>query len=177
MNFEELYAKYINGSASEEEKRYVEEEIAKARKLSEIIDSLDAKRVVDTADRETVKRARKKVSRRFLRTVIVTGISLILLTALLVSGAVFGIASYFASKGIEYSKSEAGDIAKRAVINYTDSRADEFVVVDIDKELRINAKLSKSVYVYEVSVVCDGIEYELDVDPRSGRAVITDIDD
>ena len=38
MNFEELYEKYINGTATEEERAYVEAEIQKARRLTQLID-------------------------------------------------------------------------------------------------------------------------------------------
>ncbi len=77
MSFEKLYEKYRNGTASEEEIAYVEEEIAKARKLGEILESSEngkgailpcgkeneksaANGIFADADAEQVKKARKK---------------------------------------------------------------------------------------------------------------------
>lgn len=177
MNFDELYEKYTNGTATDEEKRYVEEEIAKARKLSEILDSADAKRVIEPADKETVKKARKRVGRRAVMMVTVISAAVILVLSILASAVVYASASHYASRGVEYTKSDAGEIAKRAVINYVSSVTGEIMVTDIDRELEIRSDLKKSFYVYEVSVRHNGVEYEIEVDPRSGTARIADIDD
>ena len=77
MSFEKLYEKYRNGTASEEEIAYVEEEIAKARKLGEILEASEKEKgailpcgkeneksaangIFADADAEQVKKARKK---------------------------------------------------------------------------------------------------------------------
>lgn len=82
MSFEKLYEKYRNGTASEEEIAYVEEEIAKARKLGEILESSEngkgailpcgkeneksaANGILADADAEQVKK-RGKTSSAFL---------------------------------------------------------------------------------------------------------------
>ena len=38
MDFEKIYEKYLNNEANEEEVKYIEQEINKAKKLNEIID-------------------------------------------------------------------------------------------------------------------------------------------
>lgn len=81
MSFETLYEKYMNGTASEEERVYVEEEIAKARKLGEILEAAEKDKaksaspsdgadgenvclapedILEDADAEQVKKARKR---------------------------------------------------------------------------------------------------------------------
>ena len=66
MSFEKIYEKYTLGTATEEEKKFVEEEIAKARKLSEIIDGKKTDgAILADADVATIKKARKRHSVKF----------------------------------------------------------------------------------------------------------------
>ena len=55
MSFETLYEKYMNGTASEEERVYVEEEIAKARKLGEILEAAEKDKAKSASDRKSTR--------------------------------------------------------------------------------------------------------------------------
>ena len=87
MSFETLYEKYMNGTASEEERVYVEEEIAKARKLGEILEAAEKDKaksaspsdgadgenvclapedILEDADAEQVKKSKKTAQNTFV---------------------------------------------------------------------------------------------------------------
>ena len=107
MSFETLYEKYMNGTASEEERVYVEEEIAKARKLGEILEAAEKDKaksaspsdgadgenvclapedILEDADAEQVKKARKRHRiRSSVRALLIS-----LVSAIVVAGAVTG---------------------------------------------------------------------------------------
>ena len=88
MNFDQVYEKYINGTATEKEKAYIESEIAKARKLSEIIDRMDAQRVIEPADADKVRKAAKTMKKKFGLRVLIISISALLVLALVAVGSV-----------------------------------------------------------------------------------------
>ena len=128
MSFEKLYEKYRNGTASEEEIAYVEEEIAKARKLGEILEAAEKEKgailtsgeeneksaahaILADADAEQVKKARKK--HRLRSSVLTLCISLLsaALVACAVAGAIFGTAIGSAKKNAKITETQAKTIA------------------------------------------------------------------
>ena len=86
MKFEELYEKYLDGTATEEEREYVEGEIEKARKLNDILDRQDARRVIEPVEEDEVKKAQKAFNfKALIRTVVVVTV-----VFLLMAGGVLG---------------------------------------------------------------------------------------
>ena len=122
MNFDKVYEKYVNGTASEEEKLYIEEEISKARKLSEIIDEMDAKRVIEPADTEEVKKATRFMRKKFSIRVLVISISVLVALSLLTTGALFAYVNGKASQIEKYTKEECMEFAKKSVHDHKTNR-------------------------------------------------------
>ena len=178
MNFDELYEKYKNGSASPEERAYVEEEIAKARRLSSILDEIDAKRVVETADRETVRRARKRFDKRMTVKIVSIVVACLLLVFTVTSASIFGIAASAAKNAQEYDISSASDRALKCVSDYLHASGD-LAVSDFDRELDVKfPKLKDSIYIYNITVSNskNGIDYEIEVNSVTGASRLVDID-
>lgn len=179
MNFDELYEKYQRGEATEEEKNYVEGEIAKARKLAAIIDAADAKRVIEPAERETVKKAKKAFTvRATVRTVLIAVI-LLLLAAVAVTGSVFGVATHYAKTNAVVTREQAVELAKKYVAEY-DTGITHLTLSEVDRELIWDGGLKKAYYEYEIELERSGngrlVEYELLVDARTGAVTLTDVD-
>ena len=98
LNFDELYEKYRNGNATDEERAYVEAEISKARRLAQIIDDQDNKRVIEPVEQEQIKKSVSGFMRhtRIRIALIVTAI--LLLLTVLSYAAFFGFALSKAAK-------------------------------------------------------------------------------
>ena len=177
MNFDQVYEKYVNGTATEEEKAYVEAEIEKARKLSAIIDQMDSKRVIEPVNTDKVKAATKTMKKKFGLRALIISISVLIILALAIAASVAAYVNVKAYGAAEYTKEECFELAKKSVNDHGGSISTELVVTDWDRDLRIeNGKLSKAVYVYEIEVRKGSVEYEVEVNAKTGRAVIVDVD-
>lgn len=194
MSFEKLYEKYMNGTASEEEIAYVEEEIAKARKLGEILESSEngngailpcgkeneksaANGIFADADAEQVKKARKK--HRLRSSVLTLCISLLsaALVACAVAGAIFGTAIGSAKKNAKITEMQAKTIALEYYsANCSSSEATgEAYVKDFEKDLEFTKKLKNSYYKYTLAVGrLGGYKIEIEIDSRSGAVTLVD---
>ena len=65
MDFEKAYEKYKDGVANEEEIVFVEQELEKARKMTEIIDAYEYKKAIsDDVDEAKIKKAQKKYAKK-----------------------------------------------------------------------------------------------------------------
>ena len=108
MSFEKIYEKYTLGTATEEEKKFVEEEIAKARKLSEIIDEKKTDgAILADADVATIKKARKRHSVKFALKALAISLAVAVTAVGAVCGGVFGTAMSSAKKNAKISLSDA----------------------------------------------------------------------
>ena len=101
MNYEEAFRHYREGTATEEEKAFVQEEIAKAKALSSLMDDqgLAVKPApIKEADAKEVKDAKQHlVWKRVLAGLLAVIVLLVALGAIL--GGVFGSAAAYARKG------------------------------------------------------------------------------
>lgn len=177
MNFDVVYEKYINGTATEEEKAYIEAEIAKAKKLSAIIDNKDAARVIVPAETAEVKRATKTMKKRFGLRVFVIVLAVLVGMTVIVAGSVFGYVHAKASGRAQYTKSECIELAKKSVAEHSDAVSTAIIVGEVDRDVRFyNGKFSDATYVYEIEVHKGGAEYEVAVNTATGQAVIVDVD-
>ncbi len=177
MKFEELYQKYIDGTATEEEKAFVEEEIAKAKKLSAIIDSQDAKRVVAPVEKDDVKKAKKQYTLRSIVMIVAVSFIALVVAAGAVCGGVFGTAVTSAKNLSHFeTTNEAGECAKRYVVNNLNDNG-SLIVTEIDRSLVTREGLNKAYYTYEVEVQSlNGKEYDIVVDGRNGECKVIEID-
>lgn len=175
MDFEELYKKVQDGTATEEEKAYVDDKILR---ISRILDEPVGKSPeIELADEATVRAARKRFSMRStIRTVVVV-LCVLAVIAGGICGYIFGTAIPAAKSSVKISRDEAVSIAKDCVTEYIGAEEKvDFIVHDVDRDLNTEAGLKNAVYHYEVELRYNGYEYEVNVNGKSGYAVITDID-
>ena len=185
MNYEEAFRHYREGTATEEEKAFVQEEIAKAKALSSLMDDqgLAVKPApIKEADAKEVKDAKQHlVWKRVLAGLLAVIVLLVALGAIL--GGVFGSAAGYADGNIAVSRTEARDIAADFALQdaarrgYTVDANGCYVEAEreIDERFSYEGALESSDYSYKVDVTCyttDGyeLEYEIEVNSRTGTA-------
>lgn len=175
MNFEDAFNNYKNGTATEEEKAYVKEQICLANAL---IDG-DEKRGANfvEADAETVKKAKKKFKWQYVVVPLCAFVgTLIAIAAIL--GGVFGSAASYAKKQIMFDRAACSEIAKAEAFRYqqngklatTAQSADDFVVKDTDAEFNYNFHdITTSYYTCYVKLYFeDEKAVYIEVDTRTG---------
>ena len=174
MNFEEMYKKVQDGTATEAEKALVEEKI---HRISAILDDpMEHRPIIREADAETVRAARKSFNIKTTLKIL----AIVLCALALITGGtlwyVFGTANHAARAAAAYTREQAVEIAEEYVREYTGNGELELVVHDVDRRMNMTRGLRKAVYSYEVELRADFVEYEVRVDAKSGYTVITDVD-
>ncbi len=179
MNFEVVFEKYRNGTATEEEKAYVEAEIAKARRLNEVINEMEAGRAVKPAAAPDVKKAMNKAKKKNAIRIAVISFVVVFAVALAAVGSLLIYVNTTAAGKAAYTKTECIEAAKASVLERLDDTSKEMVVTDVEKDLRYEqyGKLSSAVYMYEIEIRVGYWEYEVLVDSATGQATVTDIGD
>ena len=181
MNYEDAFRHYREGTATDEEKAFVLDEIAKAKALSSLLDDegLAVKPApIKEAEVKDVKDAKHRmIMRRVLGGLIAVVVILLALGAIL--GGVFGSAAAYARDNAVWEKAEAITIAK----DYARAHAEQngFVVShvfsdlprDVDEDFNFETDLKSSFYSYKVDVTVwtnDGweFEYEIEVNSHTG---------
>ena len=177
MNFEELYEKYTNGTATDEEKAFVEAEIQKAKRLAQIIDEQDSKRVIEEAREETVKSSVKSFMRHTKRRVaIIVSVALILLLAIGVGGF-YGFAAIKAGSNSVCDRDEAIEMAKKWMYDTHEKlNPSDLRVTEVDTDLALHHGLSKVFFEYDIEIEYNGIEYEFWINSSSGEVRLVDKD-
>lgn len=141
MDFEKAYEKYKDGVANEEEIVFVEQELEKARKMTEIIDAYEYKKAIsDDVDEAKIKKAQKKYAKKNTRKILTISIIVLALAAAVVLSAVFGTAFGSANKNRNYSQTEAEQIALTYVVkNFGESTKP--VLAKSDEEIDYSSDL------------------------------------
>ena len=116
MNYDDAFKHYKEGTANDEEKEFVKQEIAKARALASLLedDSVSANAAeIKRADAEEIKAAKKEFSWRGMLIGLIAMIVLIVAVGV-VLGCVFGAAAGYANDSIAVTKEAAVEYAKAA---------------------------------------------------------------
>ena len=195
MNYDDAFKHYKEGTASDEEKEFVKQEIAKARALASLLedDSVSANAAeIKRADAAEIKAAKKEFSWRVLLFGLIAIILLIAAVGI-VLGCVFGTAAGYANANITVSKEDAVNYAIAAA--YADAISVQYGTAfvgentfylderfnDIDRKFRIESDLQQSYYVYEIEV--KGFdeagyewEYKIGVNTRTGNCMVLERD-
>lgn len=197
MNYDDAFKHYKEGTANDEEKEFVKQEIAKARALASLLedDSVSANAAeIKRADAEEIKAAKKEFSWRGMLIGLIAMIVLIVAVGV-VLGCVFGAAAGYANDSIAVTKEAAVEYAKAAAYaDATDpSNFGPAVFVgdntffldekysDIDRKFNIEANLQQSYYTYSIEVKGydeNGFEweYKIGVDTRTGNCIVLDFE-
>ncbi len=181
MNYEDAFRHYREGTATDEEKAFVLDEIAKAKALSSLLDDegLAVKRApIKEAEAKDVKEAKHRmIMRRVIGGLIAVVVIILALGAIL--GGVFGSAAAYARDNAVWERSEAIAVAE----DYARAHAEQngFVVSrifsdlpkDVDEDFNFETDLKSSYYSYKVDVTVwteDGweLEYEIEVNSHTG---------
>lgn len=177
MKFEELYEKYKNKTATEEEIAYVEEEIAKARKMAAIIDEQDASRAIAPAEEGVVKRSVKTFLKKTKLRVAILVLSVAVLLAVLLTGGFFIAAYAKASAGAVCDKAEAIELCKKWMTDaYDGVKASDLYVSEAERDLALHHGFSRVYFEYDIEIEYRGAEYEFYVDSASGEVRLVDRD-
>jgi len=176
MNFEELYEKYQNKTATEEEIAYVEGEIAKARRLSAILDEQDQRRAIKPADEETTERSvRRFLKKTRIRIALTAALALVLLAALLFGG-VYTYALIGATNRSRLSRDEAAALCCELLVEKGYADSTDGMRVEIERDLALHHGLSRAYFEYDVEISYEGREYEFYVDATGSEARLVEID-
>ncbi len=179
MDFKEVYKKYVDGTANDEEKAFVEAEMERARKVNtEIISSSQKTNV------ETKKDNRRKKLKQTLKIIIVSTV-VFLVISIIAFGTIFGLAVSNALDNIEVQPGEAKEkalefsyIYARDHYGYTGSME----ALNLDnhdpdmRELVFRVPFKKCHYVYDFEFLAGNMEFEVQVNSKTGMCTITDID-
>ena len=178
MNFEEAYNKLKEGTATDEEAAFVARELENVRKISAILDDPGlADPGLAKAENDTVQRARKAFNRKTaIRTIIIV-IACLAFIAALVCGILFIPSNISASKSLAITKEQAKEKAYSCLVELVgEVEAKEYYVDYNVRHLRYTGSIFEAVYVYVVEFENSfGREYEIEVNGRSGYAVVRDI--
>lgn len=181
MNFDEVYKKYKNGSANDEEKSFIEAEIEKARKISALLDSEitvkdeSGNEIFQDADSELIKKAKKAFMKKTtFRTIIIVVLSIVVIAGL-VAGIIFGTAYYCASTNSVITEDDATEIGRECMTEYVGT-SEGLVIRSVERELEPELKLNDSIFVYDIHIEFESLQYKIEVSSVSGYAKIVDID-
>ena len=158
MNYEEAFRHYREGTATDEEKAFVLDELAKAKALSSLLDDegLAVKRApIKEAEAKDVKEAKHDlVWKRVLAGLIAIAVIVVVIGAVL--GGVFGAAAAYGKDNILLDRAEA-------IAVYTPDRVITDLPQDVEDKFNFETDLKSSYYSYEVDVTVWTAEgYELD---------------
>lgn len=176
MDFENTYKKYKDGVATEEETAFVEQELEKARKMTQIIDAYESKKAIsDDCDEDKVRRAQKKYAKKNTLKILLISVAVLLVSAAIILSAVFGTAFGSASRNCNYTKTQAEQIALAYVADNFGAST-KIVLAKSDKDIEYSSDLAHSVYVYEVKIYVGYFnEVEVKVNAATGRVVDVEI--
>ncbi len=177
MDFENAYKKYKDGVATEEEIVFVEQELEKARKMTEIIDAYESKKAIsDDCDEDKIRRAQKKYAKKNTLKILLISASVLLVSAAIILSAVFGTAFGSANKNRNYSQTQAEQIALDYVAREYGGSA-KIAVEESEKNIEYSGDLRHSVYVYDVKVRIGFLtEVEITINAKTGEVVKVEID-
>ncbi len=179
MNFDEALRHMQEGTATDEEKAYVEEKLKSANKSVKS----DSPRIIEKPKPAKIKGQKRERSKFF--TLIAVIIAIFLVLGVIFAG-VFGSAAASAKKAEVISKADAEKIGQEFVFGLAKDGAmalplvtsiDDVKLYDIDHDLTYDsAKPANSYYVYEIIYNVMGSRIEVEVDTRTGKCKTTDVD-
>ncbi len=174
MNFEEALKHCKDGTATQEEKDYVQSQMAMANSMFDD-DAHRAAPPVKEATPEEVKKAKKRLKSRYIVIPVVVLVAIVLVVGAILGG-VFGYAATAANKNsridrnrmIADAKTYAFDVLSKSPMAHPFvTSEDDLRLESVDKDFRYNPRdIGKSYYTYEITFVAFGAEVEIEVDPR-----------
>lgn len=187
MNFDDAFKHCQEGVATDEEKQFVKDQLAKANEFLKE-ESLREESPVKEADAEVVRKAKKKFKWQYI-VIPACSIVCVLLIIAAILGGVFGSAASYAKDAVFYKKSACVDIARQKAYEFvsespnytfvTVNGKEDFHVDDVEADFNYNGKDLKSsyyTYIVELEVKRYDFEIEIEVDTRTGDCKVIKVD-
>ncbi len=172
--FEELYKKYQNGTATREERAYIEEELKRAQEVTEM---LNKEPQIAEPSADDVKKIKKTFKLKTLIVSLTIAVVSIVAIVAIVLGVIFGVAVPAAKSNLKVTSEQALEIAKAELSR--DAEYGSYVRLDErpDRDLEIESPLKDSYYKWEIEIETDlGIEVIYHVSAKDGRVVLAHVD-
>ena len=174
MNYEEAFRHYREGTATDEEKAFVLDELAKAKALSSLLDDegLAVKRApIKEAEAKDVKEAKHDlVWKRVLAGLIAIAVIVVVIGAVL--GGVFGAAAAYGKDNILLDRAEAIAVAEEFARSDAASRkyTPDRVITDLPQD--VEDKFNFTVWTAEGYE----LDYEVMVNAHTGSPSLKELD-
>ena len=175
MDFEKAYQKFLNGTATPEETEFVRSEMKKANEINDILTNVKKEGATNSAESETVKKAMKTYWKKdTLKIVLIVCCSLLVLAIGIACAIGIPILSN-AKENVNYTKSQAKDIAVEYLAEkYPDSR-DKIEVYSIEKEIEVEGRIKNARYIYVLEVYNgENNVFEIEIDSKTGNIIEID---
>ncbi len=170
MDFERVYQKFLDGTATQEEIDFVRAEMNKAKAINDILDNVNPNEKIVKAEQEEVQKAVKKFKIKDTIKVLAIVLASLVVVAGIVLASIFVPAYGNANDNLNVSASEAKQMAAQWVIdNDNNVNADKVRIVEFEREFEYNGRVKKAHYVYVIEVY-DGTDnvYELEINAKTG---------
>lgn len=177
MNFDEALRHMQEGSATDEEKAYVEEKLDIANKTA------GSPRIIENPKPARIKGQKRELG-KFYKLII--AIAAIFVVLGVIFAGVFGSAAASANKAEKLDRAEAEQIAQDFVYRLAQDEKmglplvptrDDIKLYNTDHDMHYNAARPLDSYnVYEIIFNVVGTRIEVEVDTRTGDCAVTDID-
>ncbi|MDR0855318.1 MAG: hypothetical protein LBN25_03000 [Christensenellaceae bacterium] len=175
-DFKTLYEKYIKGTASEEEIRYVEDTLSKSDSVFAENSSEDKLHALDEeklthADTATIENIKKRIKKKTLTATLLTSLAILGVATAIVLGSVFGAAGYHAKKNSLIDEDEAESIA-RAFAEEECGVDDSYETDYVHQRLVFRGALKNTYYEHVVEFEYNNREVVIIIDGISGEATL-----
>ncbi len=188
MDRDQAFINYREGTATDEERMFVMQELERAKALSALFDDDEfEKRAValKQAEINQVKRAKKQLLLKQINITLACVFCVMLIIGA-VLGGVFGMANTYAKRNVVFDRAKCSEIAILSavdILNNSDQNTSGIVfaesdlqVTDIDRFFNYRADIDDSYFVYEVEIESTkgGYTAEIEMEVNSATGAVTE---
>ncbi len=174
MDFEKVYQKFLDGTATQEEIDFVRAEMNKAKAINDVIDNVKTDEKIVKAEQEDVQKAVKKYKIKDTIKIFAIAIASLAVVAGIVLASIFIPAYSNAKDNININEKQAKEIAIQYVIdNDNNAVADKVKIVEFEREFEYGGRARKAHFVYLIEVY-DGVDnvYEIEINAKTGEKIV-----
>lgn len=174
MKFEEVYKKFLEGTATDEEIEFVRSEMKKASEINDILNNKQ-ENLIDKAEQETVKKAMKSYWKKDTLKILVIVCTIVVVLSLAISLAIGIPVLSNAKNNTNYTVEQAEVIAIEYLIERYPNSKDKIEVYKVEKELEVEGRLKNARYIYVLDVY-NGVNnvFEIEIDSKTGKIIEVD---
>lgn len=175
MKFEETYKKFIEGTATPEEIEFVRSEMKKANEINDILTSAKTESPIDTAEKETVKKAMRTYWKKDTLKILIIVFSIVAFVSIAISLAIGIPILSNAKNNSNYTVEQAEKIAIEYLSEKYPNSSDKIEVYKVEKELEVEGRIKNARYIYVLDVY-NGVNnvFEIEIDSKTGNIIEVD---